>query len=222
MPALPGEGRRPAPATDRAMRRLVTPIVVLALLAPAAPALARDRSEELLVDACRDEQVDGTYSQADFAKALRQIPADTDEYTACRDVVRRAQLAAAAGGRRSGGGGSGAGGSGGDGSGGGGSGGGAGAGGSGPGAEAGGGESAAGTTQPATPAERKALQAAGRAGAKPVELAGQIVKPGDAGIDGSHNDLPASVLAMVGVLAAAALGGLGWGSWSRVRARRAG
>ena len=71
-----------------------------------------------------------------------------------------------------------------------------------------GGESAAGTTQPATPAERKALQAAGRAGAKPVELAGQIVKPGDAGIDGSHNDLPASVLALVGVLAAAALGGL--------------
>jgi hypothetical protein len=53
------------------MRRLATPIVLLALLAPAAPALARDRSDELLIDACRDEHVDGTYTQADYAKALR-------------------------------------------------------------------------------------------------------------------------------------------------------
>jgi hypothetical protein len=218
LPASLGEGRRPALASHRAMRRLVTPIVVLALLAPAAPAFGRDRSDELLVDACRDEQVDGTYSQADYAKALRQIPADTDEYTACRDVVRRAQLAAAAGGRRSGGGG--AGGSSGAGSGGGGGGGSAGTGGGG--TSGGAGAGAASGAQPATPAERKALAAAGVAGAAPVEVGGRTVKPGAAGIDGSRHDLPPSALAMVGVLAAAALGGLGWGSWSRVRARRAG
>jgi hypothetical protein len=223
LPASRGGGRRPAPARHRAMRRLLTAIAVLLALAPAPAALARDRSDELLVDACRDEHVDGTYSQADFAKALRQIPADTDEYTACRDVVRRAQLAAAAGGRRSGGGsGGGTGGSASGGGSGGGNGGGSGSGGSGSGGGSSGAAAApAGTTAGPTAAERQALAAAGQRGAQPVELAGQLIKPGAAGLAGRH-DLPATVLALVGVLAAAALGGLGWGSWSRVRARRAG
>jgi cobalamin biosynthesis Mg chelatase CobN len=198
------------------MRRLVTPIVLLALLAPAAPALARDRSDELLVDACRDEHVDGTYTQADYAKALRKIPADTDEYTACRDVVRRAQLAAAAGGRRGSGGGSG--GSGGGSSSGGGGSAGGGAGSSGGSSAAQGGATSANTGP--TPAERKGLDAARNAGAQPVEVAGQLVKPGAAA--SARHDLPVSVLVMVGLLALAAFTGLGWGAWSRVRERRAG
>ncbi|HXS44345.1 MAG TPA: hypothetical protein VN751_06935 [Solirubrobacteraceae bacterium] len=200
------------------MRRLATPIVLLALLAPAAPALARDRSDELLIDACRDEHVDGTYTQADYAKALRKIPADTDEYTACRDVVRRAQLAAAAGSRRgaggSGGSGGGAGSSGGNG---GGSSGGNGAGTNGAAA----GKSAGNTVSAApTPTERQGLDAARKAGAQPVEIAGQLVKPGAAA--SARHDLPDSMLVMVGLLAVAAFGGLGWGAWSRVRERRTG
>jgi hypothetical protein len=200
------------------MGRLVITIVLLALLAPAAPALAKDRSDELLVDACRDEHVDGTYSQADYAKALRKIPADTDEYTACRDVVRNAQLAAAATGGKRGGGSSGSGGGGGS-SGGGGSGGGPAGGGSSGGA---GGSGGAGTTTaaeaPPTPAELGSLAAAGQAGGKPVQIGGALVRP----VSAARHDLPVTVLVLVGLMAAAALGGTGWGAWSRVRARRAG
>jgi cobalamin biosynthesis Mg chelatase CobN len=201
------------------MSRLLVPIVLLALLAPAATALARDRADELLVDACRDEHVDGTYSQADYAKALRRIPADTDEYTACRDVVRRAQLAAAAGSRGRSGGGSG-GGSSGAGS----SGSGGGRGNTGGGSASGSGGSSAGganagASAPATPAEQQAISAAAKTGG-PVQVAGALVKPGD--VAAARHDLPAPVLALVGLIAAAVLGGVGWGAWSRVRARRAG
>ena len=54
--------------------------------------------EELLRDACgRDGKVNGTYSQEDFRKALANIPADADQYSNCRAIIRAAQLAAASG-----------------------------------------------------------------------------------------------------------------------------
>ena len=62
----------------------------------AAPASAN--YEELLRDACgRDGKVDGTYSQEDYRKALANIPADADQYSDCRAILRAAQLAAASG-----------------------------------------------------------------------------------------------------------------------------
>src|SRR3954470_13645768 len=76
------------------MRRLLTATLLLLLLLPAAHALAADNPSDLLVDACRDETVDGTYSQRTFRRALDQLPADSDQYTACRDVINRARLAA--------------------------------------------------------------------------------------------------------------------------------
>jgi hypothetical protein len=77
------------------MRRLVTATLLLLLvLLPAARALAGDNASDLLIDACRDEHVDGTYSQRTFKRALDELPADSDQYTACRDVIERARIAA--------------------------------------------------------------------------------------------------------------------------------
>ena len=53
------------------MRRLVTATLLLLLLLPAAHAVAGDNASDLLVDACRDEKVDGTYSQRTYKKRAR-------------------------------------------------------------------------------------------------------------------------------------------------------
>src|SRR3954466_2605916 len=76
------------------MRRVLTATFLLLVLLPAARALAADNPSDLLIDACRDEKVDGTYSQRTYTKALGELPADSDQYTACRDVINRARLAA--------------------------------------------------------------------------------------------------------------------------------
>ncbi len=75
------------------LRRLLVPVLLLACLI--TPAVAQAGYQELLKDACRDEHVNGTYSQKDYTDALANIPADADQYTNCRDVLRAAQLAAA-------------------------------------------------------------------------------------------------------------------------------
>jgi hypothetical protein len=76
------------------MRRLLTATLLLLLLLPAAHALAGDNASDLLIDACRDEHVEGTYSQRTYKRALDELPADSDQYTACRDVIERARIAA--------------------------------------------------------------------------------------------------------------------------------
>ena len=69
---------------------------VAACAAFAAPASAN--YEDLLLDACgRDGKVDGTYSQKDYREALANIPADADQYSDCRAIIKAAQLAAASG-----------------------------------------------------------------------------------------------------------------------------
>src|SRR4051812_15592003 len=62
------------------MRRLLIATFVLLMLLPAVTALAGDNAHDLLIDACRDENVDGTYSQATYKRALGQLPADSDQY----------------------------------------------------------------------------------------------------------------------------------------------
>lgn len=198
------------------MRRLATPIVLLALLAPAAPALARDRSDELLIDACRDEHVDGTYTQAQYKKALEELPADADEYSACREVIQRARLAALSSGKKHGGGAGGGGSTGG----GGGSTGSTGGGSSGSSGSRAGGDPLAS----ATPAQKKAVARAGQS-AQPVDVGGKLVQPGKLGLgtlSGSGHTVPAPLIALIGLLAAGALAGGGWWLWSRVHARRFG
>src|SRR5215210_3453952 len=95
----PGSPRMPPAAPIPAMKRpLLAILTVLLALAPASPASAARLSDD-----CQDGKIDGTYTQAQFQRALRNLATDVDEYSDCRAVIRRAQLAAA--GRRSGGGG---------------------------------------------------------------------------------------------------------------------
>lgn len=215
-------GREIATATarcHRAMRRLLTALLILCLAAPAT-AGAQGGVTKLLRDACSDEHIDGTYTQAEYKKALDALAADSDEYTACRDVLQRGRLAAlGAGKRRSGNSGGGAP-----------SGGGGASGGSG---SAGHGSSGSPSAAPAsnadplasaTPEQRKALAQVGKS-TKPVDVGGQLVQPGALGLgqlSSSGRDVPTPLIAIIGLLAATALGVGGWWLWSRVLARRFG
>jgi hypothetical protein len=203
------------------MRRLLTALAILCLAAPAA-AGADSGVNKLLRDACTDEHIDGTYTQAQYKQALDQLPTDSDEYTGCREVLQRGRLAALGAGKRrstnsgtgttTGGGGGGT--SGGSGSSGHGSSGASNA------APAGGGDPLAS----ATPEQRKALAAVGKS-TKPVDVGGELVQPGALGIgelSGANRDVPTPVIALVCLLAASALGVGGWWLWSRVLARRFG
>ena len=204
------------------MRRLLTATLLLLLLLPAARAVAGDNPSDLLVDACRDEKVDGTYSQKTYRRALDQLPADSDQYTACRDVINRARLAALNSRRSSSGngGGSGQGGSSGGGSGGGGGNSGAGSGASR--SSGSGGRRKNAAPAPPTPAEQQAVRKAITTGANPVNVGGQLVQPGAVGALASDDRrIPTSLLALLVALAVCALAATGAVGWHRVLARRA-
>jgi hypothetical protein len=203
------------------MRRLLTTsVMVLCLVAPAA-ASADSATNKLLRDACNDEHVDGHYTQAQYKKALDELPADSDEYTACREVIERARLAALSTGKHN----SNSGGGGGTSTGGG--------GGGTTGSSSGGGGSSgsSGSAAPAdplasaTPKQRTALAKARSGNAKPVDIGGKLVKPGALGLgtlSGSGHDVPTPLVAIIVLLAASALCAGGWWLWSRVLARRFG
>src|SRR6476646_7054223 len=88
------QGDATAPARcHRVMRRLLTALLILCLAVPAT-AGAEGGVSKLLRDACSDEHIDGTYTQAEYKKALDQLPTDSDEYTGCREVLQRGRLAA--------------------------------------------------------------------------------------------------------------------------------
>lgn len=208
------------------MRRLVTATLLLLLLLPAGRALAGDNPSDLLVDACRDEHVDGTYSQRTYRKALQELPADSDQYTACRDVINRARLAALD--RRSNdssgsGGGSGTSP-------------GAGTGGGGGGTTGTGGGTGTGSTKlpscngckgsgtlldTATPDERKGVKDAQRNGSRPVRIGGRLLTPGAVGsLSSDSRSLPTSLIVLLAALGACLLALAGVTGWNRVRARR--
>jgi hypothetical protein len=185
--------------------------ILTALLVLAAPGSAAAAG---LTDDCQDGKIDGTYTQAQYRQALQGIATDLDEYSDCRAVIRRAQLAAAQRGSGRGGHGTGsAGAGGGTGTGGGGTGGGSGA-------------DASNTVRPdplqgATSDERRALKDATAGGDAPVTVAGVPVRPGSGMGDVSH-DVPGPLLALLVLLGVAAAGGGAWLIRSRVSARRAG
>jgi hypothetical protein len=199
------------------MRRLLTATILLLLLLPAARALAADNASDLLVDACRDEKVDGTYSQRTYRRALDQLPADSDQYTACRDVINRARLAALNRNRssnNSGGGSS-----------------------TGSGSSTGGGSTgSSGAKAPpacngctgsgtaldaATPTERKGVRDATTSGSKPVRIGGRLLTPGAVGsLSSDSNSLPTPLIVLLAALGACALAAAGVAGWNRVLARR--
>jgi hypothetical protein len=200
------------------MRRLLTTLATILCLAAPAAAHADTGVTKLLSDACRDEHVDGHYTQAQYKKALDELPADADEYSACREVIERARLAALGSGKKSGGGGSSGGGT---------SGAAPSTGGGGGGGGSSGSSGAAAPADPlatATPAQKKAVAKAGQ-NAQPVDVGGKLVEPGKLGLgtlSGSGHDVPTSLVALIALLAAGALGAGGWWLWSRVLARRFG
>jgi hypothetical protein len=75
------------------MRRLIL-LTMLALLAVATP--AQGSGLDVIRDCTDDEVMSKTYTQKEYRDALRQFAADGDQYGNCRDVIRRAQAAAAA------------------------------------------------------------------------------------------------------------------------------
>lgn len=199
----------PDAAPSASKRRFALLLALGAVLAgPAATAAASGQA--LLIDACRDEKVDGTYSQKDYVSALASIPTDGDEYLNCREVIRRAQLAAAArAGRKDDGtgGGSGAAGAGGPG---------------GSGSSAAPARSSPGEVlDSASPAERAKLAAAGRSSA-PVQIGGRSVSPTATGLSpsGAANVLPTPLLVALILLGAGLLAAAAHATRSRVLARR--
>ena len=79
------------------IRRALIPLLALALIAPSS---AYAGSRERILRDCQDGQMDGHYSQKEYADALSHMPTDVDEYTDCRDVIRGAQRARSAAGSR--------------------------------------------------------------------------------------------------------------------------
>ena len=64
----------------------------------ALPATAPASGASVVADCAEDSKLGKRYTPAEYKDALRNIPTDVDEYTDCRDVIRRAQLAQAGGG----------------------------------------------------------------------------------------------------------------------------
>jgi hypothetical protein len=81
----------------RTMRARLVLATILALLAPAATALAS--GTDVIRDCTDDEVMSKTYTQKEYRAALRELAADADQYGNCRDVILRAQQAALAAGK---------------------------------------------------------------------------------------------------------------------------
>ena len=204
-----------------AMRLLL--VVLVLLLVPASSAMGSGR--DVLRDCADDEVLSKTYTQREYRQALEQLATDSSEYSDCETVIRRAQLAQAAGRDRNSDGGSGSGGGGGGASGGGGSGG----GGSGGGGSSGEGADPAppGSGDPLgtlSPEEQQALAEARREGGSAIESAAVSVAPPGAsrapGVTGS-NELPGPVAGLLILLAGALVLVTGARVRTRVLGRRA-
>jgi hypothetical protein len=200
-------GRRSGVALSRALG------LVVALLA-LGPAGAQASPTALIRDCMTNGRIVGHYSQQDYSQALANLPTDVAEYSDCAGVIRRAQLAAAAGGAgavtpRAAQLGAGAGGG---------------------GAAAAGGGVAASAANPrqdpltyADPAERAAIARARSGGSSQIDLGGQLVRPGTVATRTSSilNSLPTPLVIALAALAAIAVVVCGRYARNLVRARRA-
>jgi hypothetical protein len=84
----------------RLQSRLALPVVLIAgSLALAAPAAA-DIGETIILRCTHAQSLSG-FSQSAYNKALKELSADSEEYSNCASQIRQAQLAAAAQGRAS-------------------------------------------------------------------------------------------------------------------------
>jgi hypothetical protein len=187
---------------------LIALLTALALTGPATAALASGR--DVLNDCTDDEVMQKTYTQKEYRDALAQLAGDTDQYGNCRDVIKRAQLKAAAGdasAKKQG----------------------AGAPAGPAGGSTGGGSGAVGSApareqlQAATPTERKAVQQA-RTNNDAFKLDNTKVDPSKVGtVPGVSrvSDLPTPLVVVLALLLVAALALTGLRLRSLVHARRA-
>lgn len=178
-------------------------LLLLVMYVPAAHASGKD----VIRDCTDDEVLTKTYTQADYKQALSQLASDSDQYSNCRSVIKRAQLAALRGKQSkranspAGAGGAGAGGAGA-----GGAGGGPGAGAAPPGSSGQGGAGfgsapARDQLRSATPDERRAVDKGRVTAAKAVDLRGVAVAPGVS----SDGALPGPLVVLLALVIAGAL-----------------
>ncbi len=71
----------------RATRHLVLIVALAALLAPASAAADAD---QILRDCTTDGKLDRKYSNSELRKAKNKLPADSDEYSDCSDIIAAA------------------------------------------------------------------------------------------------------------------------------------
>jgi hypothetical protein len=178
------------------MRTLLLALALLVLLAPAAGAASRS---QIIRDCSDDGRLQGNYSASELRDARQNLPADIDQYTDCREVLRRAELAASSSG---------------------------GAGGAwglfGGGSPPGGIPEPGALLTPASPAEEAALAEARRDSGGPLRVAGRQVEPGAAPFSAfaASHALPWHVVAVLVLLGLAALAAAAPPIHRRVLARR--
>jgi hypothetical protein len=85
------------PATLLKAALLAATLLTVTLLAVAQP--ARANIGETIVLRCTHGKSLSGFSQSAYRQALKELSADTEEYSGCSSQIRQAQLAAAAGGR---------------------------------------------------------------------------------------------------------------------------
>jgi hypothetical protein len=173
-------------------RAFALPVALLTMMFLSFAASAQaDIGEQIILRCTHGEPLSG-FTQKDYNKALKELETSTEEYSDCASLIHQAQLAAA--GSR-GGSGSGGGGS-----------------------PSGGGATA---TTPATPAEQRELNRAPSAGAAPLQVGDQVIRPGvvHADIASAFSSLPSPLLAVLLFLFACAVALAGGVLRNRVRDR---
>jgi hypothetical protein len=146
-----------------------------------APAAFADSTRTKILQECQDGRLTGNYTSRQIRDALDNIPDDVDQYSDCRDVLRRALLNQAGNSGNNGGGGGTSGGGGGG---------------------TGGGGTGGAPLTPSTDADRQALDQATTNGGQPVQIAGRAVSPGEGDL---RNPLPTTLIVVLALLAAAAV-----------------
>jgi len=174
------------------MRALVVSVsLLLGMLLSAAPARA-DIGEKIILRCTHGESLSG-FTQKDYNQALKELETSLEEYSGCASLIHQAQLAAA--GSRGGSGG-------------------------------GGGSSSTGAgavtpATPATPTEQRNLSRAPSAGAAPLQVGNQVIRPGvvHADIASAFSSLPTPLLAILLFLVACAVALAGGVLRNRVSSR---
>jgi hypothetical protein len=182
-------------------------IILLALcVCLGAPAAALADGQAVLRDCNDNGKLDKKYKQSDYRDAIENIPTDLDEYTDCRDVIRRAQLGLSGSGGTSPAGGTGGGGT------------------STPGAGPATGAPSANATEAlsdASPQERAALAAKAAAGSAAIRVGGELLEPGKLRFSGvsSSTSLPTPLIIVLVLLSGAGIASAGYAVRNRVSRR---